>query len=313
MRDMGQFEKLQRLPGPPRGLRLRVPHLRRADPVAQQRFPRLVGNHHHQVFENGQVVEFMRYLEGAHDPLVEPPVGRKRRYVLATIDDAAAARPQGAGDHVENRGLAGPVGSDEAGDGAFRNRERTTVDGPEGAEVHGQILAGKDRRAGRHDTSPAPPDRASPAIARHTATEELLPARLGRRNGEPPPARRLALSACSVVMVLRFPLRLLSLAFSADGLPFAAYSQGHHIFPSEAFLQTVRNIIRRPLHESVAAFNPSRQWLQLSAFRAISSATSTIMSSWPPIRRRRPISTRIARGSRPYSSAAFSAWRRKLE
>jgi len=46
---------------------------------------------------------------------------------------------------------------------------------------------------------------------------------------------------------------------------------------------------------------------------AISSATSTIMSSCPPTILRRPSSTRMARVSRPCSAAAFSAWRRKLE
>src|SRR5690606_29485729 len=44
-----------------------------------------------------------------------------------------------------------------------------------------------------------------------------------------------------------------------------------------------------------------------------SSATSTIMSSWPPTIWRLPSSTRISRALRPYLSAATSAWRRKLE
>lgn len=47
--------------------------------------------------------------------------------------------------------------------------------------------------------------------------------------------------------------------------------------------------------------------------RTRSSATSTIMSSCPPTILRRPSSTRIVRVSRSYVSAAFSAWRRKLE
>ncbi len=44
-----------------------------------------------------------------------------------------------------------------------------------------------------------------------------------------------------------------------------------------------------------------------------SSATSTIMSSWPPTMRRRPSSTRMSRASRPCFSAARSACSRKLE
>jgi hypothetical protein len=46
---------------------------------------------------------------------------------------------------------------------------------------------------------------------------------------------------------------------------------------------------------------------------ARSRATSTIMSSCPPTRPRRPTSTRMSRVSRPWSRAAFSACRRKLE
>lgn len=45
----------------------------------------------------------------------------------------------------------------------------------------------------------------------------------------------------------------------------------------------------------------------------ISSAMSMIMSSCPPTILRRPASVRIARVSTPWSLAAFSAWRRKLE
>ena len=44
-----------------------------------------------------------------------------------------------------------------------------------------------------------------------------------------------------------------------------------------------------------------------------SSATSTIMSSWPPTIRRSPSSNKMSLVSRPYCSAAASAWRRKLE
>src|SRR5690554_7811508 len=44
-----------------------------------------------------------------------------------------------------------------------------------------------------------------------------------------------------------------------------------------------------------------------------SSATSTIMSSWPPTIRRLPSSTRISTVFRPYFCAATSEWRRKLE
>lgn len=49
----------------------------------------------------------------------------------------------------------------------------------------------------------------------------------------------------------------------------------------------------------------------LACFRR-SSATSTIMSSWPPTIRRRPSSTKMSTVFSPYRSAATSECRRKL-
>ncbi len=48
-------------------------------------------------------------------------------------------------------------------------------------------------------------------------------------------------------------------------------------------------------------------------FSSKSRATSTIMSSWPPIILRRPSSMRMSRGSTPCWRAARSVWRRKEE
>ena len=60
--------------------------------------------------------------------------------------DAAGVRLQEAGDRVEERGLAGAVGADEAGDAAFRDFQRAVVDGAHAAERTGNVLDDQYRR-----------------------------------------------------------------------------------------------------------------------------------------------------------------------
>ena len=142
------------LPGPPGGFGLGRLHLRRADPVAPQLLAGLSRHHHHQVLDDGQMMEFMRDLEGSNQSLVKPPIGRKGRYVLAPIHDPAVTGAQGAGDHVEYRGLAGAVRPDQAGDGTLGDGKRTAVDSPEGTEIDRQVFAGKNRQRIGHSAGP---------------------------------------------------------------------------------------------------------------------------------------------------------------
>src|SRR5262249_19725112 len=53
----------------------------------------------------------------------------------AIQQDAPAARPQRAGDEVENGGLAGAIGPDQPGDAATLDAERDIVDGLYPAEM----------------------------------------------------------------------------------------------------------------------------------------------------------------------------------
>lgn len=64
---------------------------------------------------------------------------------------------------------------------------------------------------------------------------------------------------------------------------------------------------RARLRERPARREPQARRLSMS------SATSTIMSSWPPTMRRLPSSTRMSTVFSPYFCAAASVWRRKLE
>src|SRR5262249_39606724 len=63
--------------------------------------------------------------------------------------DHPDARMIEAGDAVEDRGLAGAVGSDERGDVSALRRETDVIDRDEAAEPHAQVLDGEDR-IGRH-------------------------------------------------------------------------------------------------------------------------------------------------------------------
>src|SRR5205814_9787327 len=60
--------------------------------------------------------------------------------------DRTRGRGQRAGDDVEQRRLAGAVGSYEREDGAARHLQAHVVEGPEPAEVPREVPDGEDRR-----------------------------------------------------------------------------------------------------------------------------------------------------------------------
>ena len=68
------------------------------------------------VLDHGAVLEQREVLKRAPDPDRGEPRGRDGREIGAVEQDAAAAWPQHAGDHVEQRGLAGAVRADHAAD-----------------------------------------------------------------------------------------------------------------------------------------------------------------------------------------------------
>ena len=74
------------------------------------------------VLDHGAVLEQRQVLKGAADAERGEPRGRDGREIVAVEHDAAAARPQHAGDHVEQRGLAGAVRADHAADFACGTR-----------------------------------------------------------------------------------------------------------------------------------------------------------------------------------------------
>ena len=75
------------------------------------------------VLDHGAVLEQREVLEGAPDADCREPPRRDGRKIDAVEHDAPAARPQHAGDHVEQRGLAGAVRADHAADFACASRQ----------------------------------------------------------------------------------------------------------------------------------------------------------------------------------------------
>ena len=94
---------------------------------------------HEHVFENGHAAELPDPLQGAGDAVpVEvmgpgperPPVQRQR----------TGLRRDKAADHVEERGLAGPVGPDDADNPPRRNPQRDIVKSSQAAEADSQMM-----------------------------------------------------------------------------------------------------------------------------------------------------------------------------
>jgi hypothetical protein len=73
---------------------------------------------HHDVFEHRHIVEEANVLKGAAHPLRRDPIGTQPNDRLSIEANFAFFRLVDAGDRVEDRGLAGAVWPDDAGDAA---------------------------------------------------------------------------------------------------------------------------------------------------------------------------------------------------
>jgi hypothetical protein len=94
----------------------------------------------HDILQQGQVRERLQFLEGAPDAEVADPVGPHGEDVLPVEQDPAAVGSRVAGDQVEQRGLAGAVGADDAEDFAFLDLEGDILVGADAAESLAQML-----------------------------------------------------------------------------------------------------------------------------------------------------------------------------
>src|SRR5206468_11159430 len=80
-------------------------------------------------------------LEGAADPEPRDAVGRAARDLATGEADRPGGWPEHAAQHVDERGLAGAVGADEAAHLAGTDRQRHRVERGQAAEALGYVSA----------------------------------------------------------------------------------------------------------------------------------------------------------------------------
>ena len=99
--------------------------------------------HHGAVLEQGEI------LERPSDPDRGEPGGRDGRKINPGERDATAAGPQHAGDHVEQRRLAGAIRAYHAADFPCVDRKADVGDRLQAAETLAEVF---DREQGGHDS-----------------------------------------------------------------------------------------------------------------------------------------------------------------
>ena len=88
-----------------------------------------------EVLEDGEAADEADVLEGAADAADRALVGPQVGHVLAADADVARGRRVEAGHAVEERGLAGAVGADEADDLVLVDGEADVLQGLQAAEA----------------------------------------------------------------------------------------------------------------------------------------------------------------------------------
>ena len=115
---------------------------------------RLRGDAH--VLEHAELRKEVGDLEGLGDAAMGETVLRQAGDLLAPKDDLALARREGAGQHVEEGALAGPVRPDDRGEPVGEEVDADVLQGGEAAELLGDALGAKDRGHGRSQCSSDP-------------------------------------------------------------------------------------------------------------------------------------------------------------
>ena len=109
----------------------------------------------HDVFDDGHAEEDLQVLESPRQAPARQLFRRKRGHILAGQAHAALLRQVETGDHVEQRGLAGAVGSDDRKDDARRDRQVDVIDGVHAAEGDRQVFGGENGHARLAADAPA--------------------------------------------------------------------------------------------------------------------------------------------------------------
>ena len=95
---------------------------------------------HEQVLQHARVLEELDVLEGSRDSEAGDFRGREAKQVLAREAQVALLRLVDAGDHIEERRLAGTVGADDGEDLAGLDRERDPLQCRDAAEAHSDAV-----------------------------------------------------------------------------------------------------------------------------------------------------------------------------
>ncbi len=107
-----------------------------------------------------------RHLELARDPEPADPVRRQPGDVASGEADRAGGRREGAGDHVEQGGLAAAIGTDDAAQPAVVDRQAHPAERPHPAERLGDVLDLEQRPPSAADQR----DRPGPALRPDTGS-----------------------------------------------------------------------------------------------------------------------------------------------
>ena len=118
---------------------------------------------HHQVLQHRHAGEQTDVLEGARhlgvpgDAEIIHALEQEFGPAGMSEDDAAFGRLVEAGEAVEHRGLAGPVGADERRDVIAAGGERQVADRSEAAKAHGKVLHAEQHvlKGTRHQPCPS--------------------------------------------------------------------------------------------------------------------------------------------------------------
>ena len=137
---LGQRAVAQDLAGPLHRLAALAAHPRRAQDAADDAALGAAVHAHQHVLERAHGLEQADVLEGAAHAQLGDRVGGQSRHLAAVEHDLAGGRRVGAGEHVEEGGLAGAVGPDQADDAAAGNGEVDVVARHQAAELLAHLL-----------------------------------------------------------------------------------------------------------------------------------------------------------------------------
>src|SRR5690606_15304091 len=170
----------------------------------------------HDVLEHRHLAEQPDVLEGAGDAGLGNLVRFAPHHLLAVEADGAALRLVEAGDAVEERGLAGAVRSDEAGDGASRDAEIDAVEDGVAGKAEGEAGELQQGRAGHRRCPPEgqmPLGRSSMMSSRPTAKTSRRKSPTSRSSSGPSTTRK---APSTTPGILPMPPRITAIRISTD-------------------------------------------------------------------------------------------------